>query len=132
MSGLIQEFKNFAFKGNLLELAVAFVLGAAFAALVTTFVEAVVMPVVAAIFGKPNFDELFQVGLGDGTILFGVFLTALVTFLLIALALFLIVKAISKIMPAKATETKDCTHCLTTIPLAANTCSACGKDVVAV
>ena len=124
---MIREFKEFALKGNLVELAVAFVLGLAFAAVVTSLVDDVIMQLVAAIFGKPDFSNL-TFSIGDGEIRYGAFLTAVVTFLIIAFVLFLIVKAVQKAMPAKVTE-RDCPHCLSSIPIGADTCAFCTKDV---
>ena len=124
---MIREFKEFALKGNLLELAVAFVLGVAFAAVVTSLVDDVVMQLVAAIVGKPDFSNL-TFSIGDGVIRYGSFLTALVTFLIIAWVLFLIVKAAQTLMPQKVTQ-RDCPHCLSSIPIGAGTCAFCTKDV---
>ena len=124
---MIREFREFALKGNLLELAVAFVLGLAFAAVVTSLVDDVVMQLVAAIVGKPDFSAL-TFSIGDGEIRYGAFLTALVTFLIIAFVLFLIVKAVQTAMPAKVTE-HDCPHCLSSIPVGASTCAFCTRDV---
>ncbi len=126
---MIRDFKEFALKGNLLELAVAFVLGTAFAAVVTSLINDVIMNLIAAIVGKPDFSAL-KFNVGHGQIRYGSFLTALVTFLLIAFVLFLLVKAAQKAMPKKVT-TQDCPHCLTSIPVGANTCAFCTKDVVA-
>jgi large conductance mechanosensitive channel len=83
---MIREFKEFALKGNLVELAVAFVLGLAFAAVVTSLVDDVIMQLVAAIVGKPDFSDL-TFSIGDGEIRYGAFLTAPVTFLIIAFVL---------------------------------------------
>jgi large conductance mechanosensitive channel len=124
---MLKEFKDFALKGNLVELAVAFVLGLAFAAVVTSFVDDVVMQLIAAIVGKPDFSDL-TFSIGDGVIRYGSFLTALVTFLIIAWVLFLIVKAVQTAMPAKATQ-RDCPHCLSSIPIAASACAHCTRDV---
>jgi large conductance mechanosensitive channel len=124
---MLKEFKDFALKGNLLELAVAFVLGVAFAAVVTSFVDDVIMQLIAAIVGKPDFSDL-TFSIGDGVIRYGSFLTALVTFLIIAWVLFLIVKAVQTAMPAKATQ-RDCPHCLSSIPIGASTCAFCTRDV---
>jgi large conductance mechanosensitive channel len=126
---MIRDFKEFALKGNLLELAVAFILGVAFSAVVTSFIEDVLMNLIAAIVGKPDFSDL-TLELGDGVIRYGAFLTALVTFMLIAFVLFLIVKAAQRAMPEKVTE-RDCPHCLSSIPVGAGTCSFCTKDVPA-
>ena len=126
---MIRDFKEFALKGNLLELAVAFILGVAFSAVVTSFIEDVLMNLIAAVIGKPDFSGLtFE--LGDGVIRYGAFLTALVTFLLIALVLFLLVKAAQRAVPEKVTE-RDCPHCLSSIPVGAGTCGFCTKDVPA-
>ena len=126
---MIRDFKEFALKGNLLELAVAFILGVAFSAVVTSFIEDVLMNLVAAVVGKPDFSGL-TFKLGDGVIRYGAFLTALVTFLLIALVLFLLVKAAQRAVPEKVTE-RDCPHCLSSIPIGAGTCGFCTKDVPA-
>ena len=125
---MIREFREFALKGNLLELAVAFVLGVAFAAVVTSLVDDVIMQIVAAVIGKPDFSDL-TFSIGDGVIRYGSFLTAVVTFVIIAWVLFLIVKAVQTAMPpAKATQ-RDCPHCLSSIPVAAGTCAHCTRDV---
>jgi large conductance mechanosensitive channel len=124
---MLREFREFALKGNLLELAVAFVLGVAFAAVVTSLVDDVIMSLVAAVFGKPDFSDL-TFTIGDGVVRYGSFLTALVTFLIIAWVLFLIVKAAQAAMPPKVTQ-RDCPHCLSSIPMGADTCAFCTKDV---
>jgi large conductance mechanosensitive channel len=87
---MVKEFRDFIMRGNLLELAVAFVMGAAFAALVASFVDSLIMPIVAMIFGKPTFDDL-TFTINDAVFRYGSFLTALVTFLVTALAIFLFV-----------------------------------------
>jgi large conductance mechanosensitive channel len=125
---LLKEFREFALKGNLVELAVAFVLGVAFAAVVTSLVNDVIMQLVAAIVGKPDFSNL-TFSIGDGVIRYGSFLTALVTFLIIAWILFLVVKAVQSALPAKQTTQRDCPHCLSSIPIGAATCSFCTRDV---
>lgn len=87
---MIREFKEFAFKGSLVDIAVGFVLGAAFATLVTSLVEDVLMPLIAAIFGQPDFAKL-TIDIGNSQIFYGRFLNAVVAFLLVAFALFLFV-----------------------------------------
>ena len=88
---MIAEFKAFAMRGNLLDLAVAFVLGVAFAALITSFVDDILMQIIAAIFGEANFSTL-SFTLNNSEIRYGSFLTALVIFVQVALALFLVLK----------------------------------------
>lgn len=124
---MFKEFRDFALKGNLVELAVAFVLGVAFAAVVTSLVNDIIMQLVAAIIGKPDFSDL-TFSIGDGVIRYGSFLTALITFLIIAWVLFLVVKAVQRAMPAKVTQ-RDCPHCLSSIPIGAGTCGFCTKEV---
>jgi len=94
---MLAEFRQFVMRGNILELAIAFVLGLAFAAVVSTFTDGVLMPIIAAIVGKPDFDDVV-ISIGDAEILIGTFLTALVNFVIIAFALFLIVKALRSVM----------------------------------
>ena len=92
MKSWIQEFKDFVNRGNLVELAIAFVLAAAFGVVVLAIVDGVIMPIIAAIFGQPNFDAI-TIDLGDGEILIGTAITAIVNFLIIALVCFAVVKA---------------------------------------
>jgi large conductance mechanosensitive channel len=100
VKGVMSEFKAFILRGNVLDLAVAVIIGVAFGAVVEAFTDGILMALVAAIVGEPNFDDV-TVHLGDGRILIGAFLTAFVNFLLIALALFLVIKAAARLMPAK-------------------------------
>lgn len=125
---MLKEFREFALKGNLLELAVAFVLGVAFAAVVSSFVDDIVMQLVAAIAGKPDFSDL-TFSIGDGVIKYGSFLTAVVTFLIIAWVLFLIVKAVQQMMPEPKVTERDCPHCLSSIPIGASACAFCTREV---
>lgn len=90
MKKMAQEFKDFAIKGNLIEVAVGLVLALAFTAVVNALVEFIVMPIVGILFGEPSFDNLVLT-INDSVIMYGSFLTAVVQFLLVALALFLFV-----------------------------------------
>ena len=125
----IAEFKAFAFRGNLVDLAVGIILGLAFATVVQTLVDGVLLQIVAAIFGQPNFDGL-SFGLGDADIQYGLFLSALANFLAVAVVLFFIVRAINRILrprgaPADPPQTRECPYCFSVIPVAATRCSAC-------
>jgi large conductance mechanosensitive channel len=91
MTNLFKEFKEFALKGNLVQTAVAFVMGVAFAAVITSLVEKVIMPIIGIIFGEPSFDQVMILEINGSEILFGAFLQAVVVFTLTALALFLFV-----------------------------------------
>ena len=97
---MLTEFKKFALRGNVVELAVAVILGLAFNAVVQSLVDDVLMNIIAAAVGKPDFSDLtFQIG--DAVIRYGDFLTAIVNFILIAFALFLVVKALNRMMGAR-------------------------------
>jgi large conductance mechanosensitive channel len=91
---MFKEFKEFISRGNVVDLAIAVAIGAAFTAVIAAFVNGVLMNLIAAIFGKPNFDSL-TFALGNGVIEYGKFLTAVVNFLLVAVALFAVVKAVN-------------------------------------
>ena len=99
---MLKEFKNFLFRGNLLDLAAAVVLGAAFTAVVTSLVRDVITPIIAAIGGQPDFASLV-LDIGDGRIRYGLFLNAVVSFLIMALVIFLILKAASRAQKLRAT-----------------------------
>lgn len=92
---IVTEFKEFINRGNVVDLAVAVVLGAAFGAVVTSFVDDILMQIIAAVGGQPDFSSL-TIDIGDGRIRYGAFLTAIISFLLIAWAVFIVVKAINK------------------------------------
>ncbi len=104
---MIAEFKEFIARGNMVELAVAFVLGVAFQSVISTITERVLTPLIAWVFGEPNFDSLLTFGAVDaetgmrvGSV--GAVLTALINFLLVALALFLVVKAYNRLQRLRA------------------------------
>lgn len=94
---MLKEFKEFALKGNLIEIAVGLILALAFAAVVMSFTEDIVAPIIAAIVGQPDFSEL-TIEVGDAAIRYGAFLTVLVNFLIVAFVLFLIVRAANRMM----------------------------------
>lgn len=107
MKKLIQEFKDFAFSGDILGLAVAFVMAAAFGAVVNALVEFVIMPIVGIIFGEPSFDFLTWT-INDSVILYGSFITAIVKFLAIALGVFFfIIKPYKAYQDLKAAEEEE-------------------------
>jgi len=96
MKQLVRDFRDFALKGNFIDLAVAVVIGVAFNAVVNSLVNDVIMPIVAAIIGKPNFDELTIV-IGSTAVYYGRFLTAVVNFLIIAATLFVIIRSFEEL-----------------------------------
>src|SRR5262245_15626 len=96
MKGLLSDFRKFVMRGNVLDLAVAVIIGIAFNAVVNSLVNDVIMQIIAAIVGKPNFDDL-TFALGDGIIYYGKFLTALINFLIIAATLFVIIRSFEEL-----------------------------------
>jgi large conductance mechanosensitive channel len=134
MRALLRDFRTFAFSGNLIDLAVGLAIGTAFGAVVASLVENVILPLVAAIFGKPNFDAL-SVKIGSGDIRYGRFLTALLAFVLLALVVMLLVKLIQRFTgkeAAGAQGNRECDHCKSFIPVDATVCMYCTRDVVPV
>ena len=133
MRGILSGFKAFVVRGNLIELAVAFVIGAAFATLMQALVADLVTPIVAAIFGEPSFDDL-SFTVNGSEFLYGHFLNALLTFLSVAAAIyFFVVVPYEKLQEAQGitSETKACEHCMSTIPVGANRCAFCTQPVSA-
>jgi large conductance mechanosensitive channel len=141
-----KEFKEFIARGNVIDLAVAVVIGAAFGKIVTSLVEGIIMPPIGMLLGKADFSNLFidlsgqrPVSLADAqlrglpVIAYGTFLNDLVSFLIIAFVVFLIVKAVNRLRaaPPPPPNTKDCPACLTAIPLEAKRCAACCVDLLA-
>ena len=100
---MIQEFKDFVNRGNVLDLAAAVVLGVAFGAVVTSFVDDVLMQIIAAIGGEPDFSSL-TVDIGDGVIRYGSFINAIISFVFIAFGVFLVVKAVNPMRREKGEE----------------------------
>ena len=107
MKKLYQEFKEFAFRGDIVSLAVAFVMAAAFGAVISALVDNIVMPIVGILFGEPSFDFLTWT-INDSVILYGSFITAVVKFLAIALGVFFfIVKPYKAYQEARAEEEEE-------------------------
>jgi large conductance mechanosensitive channel len=141
---MFKEFREFIARGNVVDLAVAVVIGAAFGRIITSLVEGVIMPPIGLLLGKVDFSNLFidlsgqrPESLADAqlrglpVIAYGRLLNDVVTFLIIAFAVFLIVRAVNRLraQPPPPPNTKDCPFCLTAIPLAATRCAACTSEV---
>jgi large conductance mechanosensitive channel len=128
----VKDFKAFLLRGNLVDLAVAVVIGVAFAAVVTALVGDLITPLIAAIGGKPSFSNLtFTVN--HSQFKYGDFIDALLSFVVIAAAVFFIViKPVNGLIARRQRDeptTRPCPHCLSEIPLAATTCAYCTRDV---
>jgi large conductance mechanosensitive channel len=137
---MFKEFKAFIMRGNVLDLAVAVIIGAAFGKIVTSFVNDIVMPPIGLILGNVDFSNLF-VSLsgvpypslaeaqkaGAPTLNYGLFLNAVVSFLIIALVIFLVVRVANRLQagPPEAPTTRDCPQCLSTVPIKATRCAHC-------
>jgi large conductance mechanosensitive channel len=135
---MLKEFRQFIMRGNVVDLAVAVVIGVAFGAVVTALVADLITPLVAAIFGKPSFAGLsFEIN--KSTFLYGAFINAVFSFLVIAAAIFfLVVKPLNTLAarraagePEAAPTTRDCPECLSEIPIGAHRCAYCTSAVPA-
>lgn len=151
MKKFLNEFKDFAMKGNVVDLAVAVIMGGAFGKIVTSLVNDVLMPPIGLLLGGVDFSNLFVV-LKDGdpagkylslaaaqeagavTINYGNFVNIIITFIIVALAMFLVIKGLNSLQkkdeaaPAEPT-TKECPHCCTEIPIKATRCPHCTSEL---
>jgi large conductance mechanosensitive channel len=131
----VKDFKQFLLRGNLVDLAVAVVIGIAFAAVVTALVADIITPLIAAIGGKHDFSSL-TFTIHHSTFRYGDFINAVISFVVIAAAVFfLVVKPVNALMAKRKTEppvdetVRSCPHCLSEIPVAASVCAFCTRDV---
>ena len=137
---MFKEFKEFAMRGNVLDLAIGLILGAAFGAIVTSFVNDILMPPIGLALGKVDFTNLFIDLSGKGfatlaeakaagapTVNIGVFLNAVINFLIVAFAIFLLVRQINrmKTQPQATPTSKPCPFCFSVIPVQATRCPNC-------
>jgi large conductance mechanosensitive channel len=142
---MLKEFREFMARGNVLDLAVAVIIGAAFGRLVTSLVEGIIMPPIGMILGGVDFSNLFidlsgqhPASLADAqlrglpVITYGAFINDVITFLIVAFVIFLIVKAVNRKKQVETVAlTKDCPYCLSPIPIAATRCSGCTSELPA-
>ena len=148
---MFKEFKEFAMRGNVLDMAVGIVIGAAFGAIVTSFVADVIMPPIGLLLGDIDFANLFVIlkegkvpgpyesltaakEAGAVTINYGVFLNSVISFLIVAFAIFLLIKNVNRMKreqeaPPAVPTTKECPFCLSTIPIKAVKCPHCTADL---
>ena len=142
---MLKEFKEFIARANIVDLAVAVIIGVAFGKIVTSLVDGIIMPPIGLLLGRMDFASLFYVldqskgvpisiaeakAKGIPVIAYGAFINDIVNFVIIALVIFLLVKIVNKLRktdPAK----KDCPYCLTAIPIKATRCSACCAELKA-
>jgi len=144
---MFKEFKEFAMRGNVMDMAIGIILGAAFGKIVSSFVSDILMPPIGTLLGGVDFSNLFFT-LSDGafatlaeakeagaaTVNYGVFINAAIDFLIVAFAIFMVVRTMNRFKkteeapPAEPT-TKDCPQCLSTIPIAAARCAHCTSQL---
>ena len=144
---MFKEFKEFAMRGNVLDMAVGIIVGAAFGRIITSLVSDVIMPPIGLLLGKVDFSGLFlnisgksydtlaaAKAAGAATINYGTFLNTVIDFVIVAFVIFLLVRQInrwSKPAPAAAPTTKECPYCVSAIPIKATRCPNCTSQVAA-
>ncbi len=142
---MLKDFKAFVMRGNVLDLAVAVIIGVAFGAIVTSLVNDVVMPPIGLLLGQMDFKDLFisltgrpfatlaaAKAAGAPVIAYGQFLNTIINFLIVAFVIFLVVRSASKLQPAPAPAaptTKDCPYCCSAIPIPASRCPHCTSEL---
>ena len=150
---MLKEFKEFAMRGNVVDMAVGIIIGAAFGTIVKSLVADIIMPPIGLLLGNVDFSNLFIVlkqgatagpfatiaeaqKAGAVTINYGVFANTIISFLIVAFAVFLLIRAINKLQreeeaPPEEPTTKECPHCLSTIPIKATRCGHCTSELSA-
>jgi large conductance mechanosensitive channel len=144
---MLKEFKAFAMRGNVLDLAVGVIIGAAFGAVVTSLVGDIIMPPIGMVMGKVDFKDLYFAmdgkvyesldaakKMGAPVIAYGNFINTVVNFLIVAFAVFILVKQVNRfskpaIVPPGPPTTKECQFCIMTIPIKATRCPQCTSDL---
>lgn len=143
---MFKEFKEFALKGNVIDLAVGVIIGAAFGKIVTSLVNDIIMPIFSVITGNIDFSKLFYPmdgktfnvevvkAKGIATINYGTFLMNVIDFLIIALTIFIVIRSITKLLPKKPvpvveSTTKECPYCQSTVNIKATRCPFCTSEI---
>jgi large conductance mechanosensitive channel len=133
---MLKEFKAFAMRGNVLDMAVGIIIGAAFGKIISSLVADVIMPPIGALVGNVDFSKLvltLKAPVGDAApvvIRYGAFINTIVDFLIVAFAIFLLIRQVNKLTapkpaPAAAPTTRECPECLSTVPIKAKRCAHC-------
>ena len=128
---MLKEFREFAMRGNVLDLAVAVIIGGAFGKIITSLVADVLMPLIGLVLGGINFSEqAFTVG--AAVVKWGLFVQSIIDFAIIAFVIFMLVRTMNRMKkeePAAAPTTKECPHCFTAIPIKATRCPNCTSQL---
>ena len=128
---MLKEFKEFAMRGNVLDLAVAVIIGGAFGKIITSLVADVLMPVIGLVLGGINFSEL-SFTVGEAVVKWGAFVQSIIDFVIVAFVIFMIMRAMNRMQkpaPVAAPTTKECPYCFSTIPLKATRCPNCTSQL---
>jgi large conductance mechanosensitive channel len=128
---MLKEFKDFTMRGNVMDLAVAVIIGSAFGKIIASLVNDVLMPLIGLLLGGISFSAL-SITVGEAVIAYGLFIQAIVDFVIVALVIFLIVRAMNKMKkpePVAAPVTKECPHCFSTISIKATRCPNCTSQL---
>jgi large conductance mechanosensitive channel len=141
---MFKEFKEFAVKGNVIDMAVGIIIGAAFGKIVSSFVKDILMPPIGLLLGKVDFSGLFvnisgkpyetlasAKAAGAATINYGMFLNTVIDFIIVAFAIFLLVRQVNRLKREPEPSSKECPHCLSKIPLKATRCPNCTSELKA-
>ena len=131
---MIKEFKAFIMRGNVVDLAIAVIIGGAFGKIVTSLVSDIIMPVIGLIIGGIDFTGL-AITIGSAKVTYGNFINNIIDFLIIALVIFLMIKVIDNLKKKPAPvlaepTTKECPHCFTSIPIKATRCPNCTSELL--
>lgn len=135
IKSFFNEFKKFAMRGNVMDMAVGIIIGAAFGKIVDSMVKDIIMPPIGLLLGKVDFSDLKIKLAGDVSINYGIFLNNVISFIIVAFAVFVLIKAVNKLQEkmikeeAAAPTTKKCPYCCEDIPLAAVKCPHCTSDL---
>ncbi len=131
---MLKEFKDFVMRGNVLDLAVAVIIGGAFGKIVGSLINDIIMPLIGLVMGGVNFSEL-SITVGEAVVKWGAFVQTVLDFLVIAFVIFLIVRAANNMKKAPAPAapaaptTKECPHCFSTISIKATRCPNCTSEI---
>jgi len=141
---MFREFREFAVKGNAVDMTVGIIIGAAFGKIINSFVSDVFMPPIGLLLGKVDFSNLFlnlsgkpydslasAKAAGAATINYGLFLNTVIDFTIVAFAIFLLVRQVNRLKRQPEPTTKECPYCLSKIPLKATRCSSCTSELTA-
>jgi len=128
---MLKEFKDFALRGNVMDLAIAVIIGGAFGKIIASLVNDILMPLIGLLLGGLNFSEL-AITVRDAAITYGLFIQAIVDFVIVALVIFLLVRAMNRMKkpePVADPTTKECPYCFTSISIKAKRCPNCTSQL---